>query len=193
MELIFKGSEILNFFKICTFLNNGATQVWNVAQQVPYAYHGNEWVGYDNIKSFHIKVRPVVLMCWALTLSPWKQSDSCCPFSLTRLSGLRITVLEVPWSGLLIWMTSLALSVVRANSPWPPPWRKPSKCTVQVSGSETMMRVAKCSFINSKEALACLCSPPVLFLSFPPTTNHYASHFIFYKKSGLLRICLFLG
>lgn len=57
MELIFKGSEILNFFKICTFLNNGATQVWNAAQQVPYAYLGNEWVGYDNIKSFHIKVR----------------------------------------------------------------------------------------------------------------------------------------
>lgn len=72
MELIFKGSEIFNFFKICTFLNNGATQVWNAAQQVPYAYHGNEWVGYDNIKSFHIKVRPVVLMCWALTLSPRK-------------------------------------------------------------------------------------------------------------------------
>lgn len=192
MELIFKRSEIFNFFKICTFLNNGATQVWNAAQQVPYAYHGNEWVGYDNIKSFHIKVRPVVLMCWALTLSPRKWSDSYCLFSLTRLSGLRITVLEVPWSGLLIWMTSLALFVVRAHSPWPPPWRKPSKCTVQVSDSETVMRVDKCSFTNSKEVLTCLCSLPVIFLSFSPTTNYHASNFVFYKKSGLLRICLFL-
>ncbi|ERE88952.1 acidic mammalian chitinase-like protein, partial [Cricetulus griseus] len=42
---------------ICTFLKNGATQVWNAAQQVPYAYYGNEWVGYDNIKSFLIKAQ----------------------------------------------------------------------------------------------------------------------------------------
>lgn len=42
--------------QICGFLKDGATEVWNSAQDVPYAYKGNQWVGYDNIKSFGIKV-----------------------------------------------------------------------------------------------------------------------------------------
>uniref|UniRef100_A0A3B4YMA8 chitinase n=1 Tax=Seriola lalandi dorsalis TaxID=1841481 RepID=A0A3B4YMA8_SERLL len=46
----------LAYFEICGFLKDGATQVWNQAQDVPYAYKGNQWVGYDNIKSFQIKV-----------------------------------------------------------------------------------------------------------------------------------------
>ncbi|NXG60977.1 CHIA chitinase, partial [Hemiprocne comata] len=41
---------------ICSFLDSGATQAWDAPQDVPYAYKGNEWVGYDNIKSFNIKV-----------------------------------------------------------------------------------------------------------------------------------------
>uniref|UniRef100_A0A8D0AJP2 chitinase n=1 Tax=Sander lucioperca TaxID=283035 RepID=A0A8D0AJP2_SANLU len=46
----------LAYFEICGFLKNGATEVWNQAQDVPYAYKGNQWVGYDNMKSFQIKV-----------------------------------------------------------------------------------------------------------------------------------------
>lgn len=26
-------------------------------QEVPYTYQGNEWVGYDNVKSFRLKVQ----------------------------------------------------------------------------------------------------------------------------------------
>ncbi|XP_055474134.1 chitinase-like protein 3 [Psammomys obesus] len=43
------------YYEICTFLNDGATEAWDAAQEVPYAYQGNKWVGYDNVKSFHIK------------------------------------------------------------------------------------------------------------------------------------------
>ncbi|NXX96768.1 CHIA chitinase, partial [Centropus bengalensis] len=46
----------LAYFEICTLLNSGATQVWDAPQDVPYAYKGSEWVGYDNIKSYNIKV-----------------------------------------------------------------------------------------------------------------------------------------
>ncbi|KAF0035710.1 hypothetical protein F2P81_011022 [Scophthalmus maximus] len=46
----------LAYFEICGFLKDGATEVWNQAQDVPYAYKGNQWVGYDDIKSFQIKV-----------------------------------------------------------------------------------------------------------------------------------------
>ncbi|XP_051280718.1 acidic mammalian chitinase-like [Dicentrarchus labrax] len=46
----------LAYFEICGFLKDGATEVWNQAQDVPYAYKGNQWVGYDNPKSFQLKV-----------------------------------------------------------------------------------------------------------------------------------------
>uniref|UniRef100_A0A4W4GMI7 Acidic mammalian chitinase n=1 Tax=Electrophorus electricus TaxID=8005 RepID=A0A4W4GMI7_ELEEL len=45
------------YYEICTFLAQGATQEWDVPQQVPYAYNSQKvWVGYDNIKSFQIKI-----------------------------------------------------------------------------------------------------------------------------------------
>ncbi|GAB1287972.1 Chitinase-like 6 [Apodemus speciosus] len=52
-----KKTGLWAYYEICTFLKNGAIEVWNAAQQVPYAFRGNEWVGYDNIKSFHIKAQ----------------------------------------------------------------------------------------------------------------------------------------
>ncbi|KAL1772220.1 putative chitinase 3 [Sigmodon hispidus] len=45
------------FYEICTFLNNGATEIWDAPQEVPYAYQGNEWVGYDNVRSFQMKAQ----------------------------------------------------------------------------------------------------------------------------------------
>lgn len=39
--------------------------MWNSQQDVPYAYNGNQWVGYDNIKSFQIKVH---IILFSLTL-----------------------------------------------------------------------------------------------------------------------------
>ncbi|XP_014809103.1 PREDICTED: acidic mammalian chitinase-like [Calidris pugnax] len=51
-----KEAGFLAYYEICTFLDNGATQAWDAAEDVPYAYKGSEWVGYDNIKSFNIKV-----------------------------------------------------------------------------------------------------------------------------------------
>ncbi|XP_042319429.1 acidic mammalian chitinase-like [Sceloporus undulatus] len=62
------------YYEICTFLKNGATQAWDGPQDVPYAYQGNEWLGYDNIKSFQIKAEWLKqnnfggAMVWALDL-----------------------------------------------------------------------------------------------------------------------------
>ncbi|XP_051021381.1 chitinase-like protein 3 [Acomys russatus] len=72
-----KKTGVWAYYEICTFLENGATQVWNSAQQVPYAYHGNEWVGYDNIKSFHIKAQWIKrnnfggAMIWAIDMDDY--------------------------------------------------------------------------------------------------------------------------
>ncbi|XP_019369835.1 PREDICTED: acidic mammalian chitinase-like [Gavialis gangeticus] len=51
-----RQSGFLAYYEICTFLKNGATQVWYTPQDVPYAYKDGEWLGYDNQKSFQIKV-----------------------------------------------------------------------------------------------------------------------------------------
>ncbi|KAF6292640.1 chitinase acidic [Rhinolophus ferrumequinum] len=40
---------------ICTFLKSGATEVWEASEEAPYAYKGNEWLGYDNTRSFKVK------------------------------------------------------------------------------------------------------------------------------------------
>ncbi|KAK7802323.1 hypothetical protein U0070_020718, partial [Myodes glareolus] len=50
-------SGILTYYEGCTLLKNGATQAWDDPQEVPYAYQGNEWVGYDNVKCFLIKAQ----------------------------------------------------------------------------------------------------------------------------------------
>ncbi|NXI40397.1 CHIA chitinase, partial [Galbula dea] len=47
---------LLAYYEICSLLDSGATQVWDAQQDVPYAYKGSEWIGYDNVKSFNMKV-----------------------------------------------------------------------------------------------------------------------------------------
>nr|XP_054541576.1 acidic mammalian chitinase [Pan troglodytes] len=69
-----KESGIWAYYEICTFLKNGATQEWDAPQEVPYAYQGNVWVGYDNVKSFDIKAQWLKhnkfggAMVWAIDL-----------------------------------------------------------------------------------------------------------------------------
>ncbi|KFP71984.1 Acidic mammalian chitinase, partial [Acanthisitta chloris] len=51
-----REAGLLAYYEICTFLHSGATQAWDAPEDVPYAYKGNEWIGYDNMKSFSLKV-----------------------------------------------------------------------------------------------------------------------------------------
>uniref|UniRef100_A0A3B5ASI8 GH18 domain-containing protein n=1 Tax=Stegastes partitus TaxID=144197 RepID=A0A3B5ASI8_9TELE len=44
----------LAYPKVCFLVTT--IELWKQAQDVPYAYKGNQWVGCDNIKSFQIKV-----------------------------------------------------------------------------------------------------------------------------------------
>lgn len=66
------------FLKVCDFLSKGATQVWDDSQEVPYAYHDNQWVGYDDGHSFFLKVSTVPWTYWGSILE-WKESKWSCP------------------------------------------------------------------------------------------------------------------
>ncbi|XP_053560677.1 acidic mammalian chitinase [Bombina bombina] len=64
------------YFEICSFLS-GATVVWMDDQKVPYAYKGNQWVGFDTKESFKYKVEFVKQggfgggMVWAIDLDDY--------------------------------------------------------------------------------------------------------------------------
>ncbi|KAK9709298.1 Glycosyl hydrolases family 18 [Popillia japonica] len=48
---------ILGYNEICQKIASGGwTVVWNNEQQIPYAYNGNQWIGYDNERSITLKV-----------------------------------------------------------------------------------------------------------------------------------------
>lgn len=45
-------------WQVCDFLfKDNTTLVWDNEQQVPFAYRGNQWVGFDDERSISVKVR----------------------------------------------------------------------------------------------------------------------------------------
>lgn len=38
-------------------LQNGATYFWDDEQKVPYAVHGDQWVGFDDERSIRLKMK----------------------------------------------------------------------------------------------------------------------------------------
>lgn len=50
------SKEYSLYYQVCENLANGWTRVWNDEQKVPYAYKGDQWVGYDDLESIQIKV-----------------------------------------------------------------------------------------------------------------------------------------
>lgn len=44
------------YYEVCQNLNSGWTRIWNSENQVPYAFSGNQWIGYDDMQSLKLKV-----------------------------------------------------------------------------------------------------------------------------------------
>ncbi|XP_019898693.2 acidic mammalian chitinase-like [Esox lucius] len=71
----------LSYYEICPFLQ-GATVQWIQDQMVPYAFKGNQWVGFDNIDSYYTKVSYLKAngfggaMVWSLDLDDFS-GQSC--------------------------------------------------------------------------------------------------------------------
>lgn len=55
--------------------------MWEAAQDVPYAYKGSEWLGYDNTKSFKIKVDCVLWAVVACEFVPMGSPGACLHFT----------------------------------------------------------------------------------------------------------------
>ncbi|UXI16054.1 hypothetical protein NH340_JMT01997 [Sarcoptes scabiei] len=76
-----KESGFLSFFEICDLLKMGATLVWDNEQMVPYAYLGDQWVGFDDPRSFKVKTEWLKqagfsgIMIWSVDMDDF--SGSC--------------------------------------------------------------------------------------------------------------------
>jgi chitinase len=46
--------------EICQMVRSGWTRVWEPSQLVPYAFNGNQWVGYDDTESIRYKLQYVI-------------------------------------------------------------------------------------------------------------------------------------
>ncbi|KAI0227441.1 hypothetical protein LSAT2_022121 [Lamellibrachia satsuma] len=46
---------MMSYYEVCRFLAGGGTKVWDPVLKAPYAYKGNQWVGYDDPRSLKIK------------------------------------------------------------------------------------------------------------------------------------------
>ncbi|KAL3199531.1 hypothetical protein MRX96_013854 [Rhipicephalus microplus] len=51
-----KEAGFLAYYEICDMLKKGADYVWDDEQLVPYAYLGNQWVGFDDERSIRAKM-----------------------------------------------------------------------------------------------------------------------------------------
>nr|XP_022907377.1 acidic mammalian chitinase-like [Onthophagus taurus] len=63
---------ILGYYEICENILNGWTRSWDDTQLVPYAFNGNQWVGYDDVKSLQLKAEYAIskglggIMVWSV-------------------------------------------------------------------------------------------------------------------------------
>ncbi|XP_067685773.1 chitinase-3-like protein 1 [Haliotis asinina] len=75
---LYKQQSRLIYPEICKYLKEGWTRVWDDDQQVPYAYKGDQWVGYDDQQSFGLKVQYAIdehlggVMFWELSFDDSK-------------------------------------------------------------------------------------------------------------------------
>jgi len=72
-------SGFLSYYEICDFLHEpNTTLVWDNEQQVPFAYRGNQWVGFDDERSLRTKVNWLKtegfggIMVWSVDLDDFR-------------------------------------------------------------------------------------------------------------------------
>lgn len=73
-----KEAGFLAYYEICDMLKKGADYVWDEEQLVPYAYLGNQWVGFDDERSIRAKMQWIKMngyagaMVWTVDMDDFR-------------------------------------------------------------------------------------------------------------------------
>ncbi|CAD6241358.1 GSCOCG00002684001-RA-CDS [Cotesia congregata] len=74
-------SGFLSYYEVCSFLNeDNTTLVWDSEQQVPFAYRGDQWVGFDDERSLINKMNWLKeegfggIMIWSVDMDDFRGS-----------------------------------------------------------------------------------------------------------------------
>ncbi|CAG6021737.1 unnamed protein product, partial [Menidia menidia] len=127
---------ILSYYEVCSFLNGGSER-WIEEQMVPYAVKGNEWVGFDNRKSFEIKAQYVKdqkfggAFVWSLDLDDFS-GEFCGQGNYPLISHLR-SLLDSDYTP----ATPAATQPPAANTTTP----RPSTTTTPAAAATTTSKI----------------------------------------------------
>jgi len=84
-------SGFMSYYEICDFLHQpNTTLVWDNEQQVPFAYRGDQWVGFDDERSLRTKVAWLKtegfggIMIWSVDLDDFRGYCGTGKFPLTK-------------------------------------------------------------------------------------------------------------
>jgi chitinase len=99
-----RAAGFLAYYEICDRVQNkGWTQVQDPQKRIgPYAYQGNQWVGYDDVAMIRKKSEYVVqngfggAMIWALDLDDFRNVCGCEPHPLLRTINRVLRGYSVP-------------------------------------------------------------------------------------------------
>ena len=88
-----RESGFLAFYEICEMLKGGAKYIWDDEQKVPYAIHGDQWVGFDDERSLREKLRWINdngyggAMVWTVDMDDFKGTCAGRKYPLIGLMG----------------------------------------------------------------------------------------------------------
>ncbi|KAJ8307499.1 hypothetical protein KUTeg_015583 [Tegillarca granosa] len=95
-----RSAGFLSYYEICTNIQNHSwIRVWNDEHKVPYAYKGDQWVGFDDMESIEIKCRYIMnmglggAMIWSLDLDDF--INQCGNGAYPLITTISNTLLEL--------------------------------------------------------------------------------------------------
>jgi chitinase len=95
----------LSYYEICDFLHEpNTTLVWDNEQQVPFAYRGNQWVGFDDERSLRTKIEWLKtegfggIMVWSVDLDDFRGYCGTGKFPLIKAMLKELEGYNVEWN-----------------------------------------------------------------------------------------------
>jgi chitinase len=95
----------LSYYEICDFLHEpNTTLVWDNEQQVPFAYRGNQWVGFDDERSLRTKIEWLKtegfggIMVWSVDLDDFRGYCGTGKFPLIKAMLKELEGYNVEWT-----------------------------------------------------------------------------------------------